>query len=224
MRFRIDLKIFLFIILFYFTKQVDIYALIMIFAIIHEMGHLLMGILVKMKPNKLEIMPFGVTVSFKLKPKDYNVKIKKSNLLELKKIIVAMAGPMTNVIIAIITYNLKIDYQIKNTIIYSNILIIIFNLLPIYPLDGGRILSSILHIFCGKKIAEKSINNISIVVALILTVLVSIVIINIHNIAILIALGYIWILVIKEKVLFENRQNLYRKIDKITLENYKQNY
>lgn len=224
MRFRIDLKIFLFIILFYFTKQIDIYALIMIFAIIHEMGHLLMGILLKMKPNKLEIMPFGVTVSFKLKPKDYNVKIKKANLLELKKIIVAMAGPMTNVIIAIITYNLKIDYQIKNTIIYSNILIIIFNLLPIYPLDGGRILSSILHIFYGKKIAEKSINKISIIVVLMLTVLVSIVIINIHNIAILIALGYIWILVIKENILFENRKNLYRKIDKITLENYKQNY
>ena len=34
MRFRIDLKIFIFLILFYFTKQIESYAFIMIFAII----------------------------------------------------------------------------------------------------------------------------------------------------------------------------------------------
>ena len=39
MRFRIDLKIFLFIILFYFTNQLELYALIMIFDILHELGH-----------------------------------------------------------------------------------------------------------------------------------------------------------------------------------------
>lgn len=41
MRFRIDLKIFLFIILFYCTKQIEVYAMIMFFAILHEMGHLI---------------------------------------------------------------------------------------------------------------------------------------------------------------------------------------
>ena len=39
MRFRIDLKIFIIIILFYLTKQIQIYALIMIFALIHELAH-----------------------------------------------------------------------------------------------------------------------------------------------------------------------------------------
>ena len=41
MRFRIDLKIFIFLIIFYFTKQIEIYAMIMLFALIHELGHLL---------------------------------------------------------------------------------------------------------------------------------------------------------------------------------------
>ena len=62
MRFRIDLKIFIIIILFYLTKQIQIYALIMIFALIHELAHLLAGILIKMKPEKLEIMPFGFSI------------------------------------------------------------------------------------------------------------------------------------------------------------------
>ena len=40
MRFRIDLKIFVFLILFYLTKQIEIYAMVMFFCIIHELGHL----------------------------------------------------------------------------------------------------------------------------------------------------------------------------------------
>ena len=79
MRFRIDLKIFIFLIIFYFTKQIEIYAMIMLFALIHELGHLLAGILMGMKPEKIELMPFGVSIAFKIEPNDYNKKIKKEN-------------------------------------------------------------------------------------------------------------------------------------------------
>ena len=82
MRFRIDLKIFIFLIIFYFTKQIEIYAMIMLFALIHELGHLLAGILMGMKPEKIELMPFGVSISFKIKVEEYNKKIKKGNMLE----------------------------------------------------------------------------------------------------------------------------------------------
>lgn len=41
MRFRIDLKIFGFLILFYFTKQIEIYSLMMLFCFLHELGHLI---------------------------------------------------------------------------------------------------------------------------------------------------------------------------------------
>ena len=94
MRFKIDLKIFLFVIIFYFTKQIHIYALIMLFAFIHELGHLMAGILCGMKPERLEIKPYGVSISFKLFPKDYNIKIGKGSKLEIKKIFVAIAGPI----------------------------------------------------------------------------------------------------------------------------------
>ena len=93
MRFRIDLKIFLFLILFYVTKQIETYVIIIVFAIIHELGHLMAGLIMGMKPEKIELMPYGISISFKLKPKDYNKKILKANLLEIKKILVAIAGP-----------------------------------------------------------------------------------------------------------------------------------
>lgn len=46
---KIDLKIFLFAIIFYFTKQIKIYALLMILALVHELGHLVCGICLGLK-------------------------------------------------------------------------------------------------------------------------------------------------------------------------------
>ena len=61
MVFRLDLKIFIFLILFYFTKQIKIYTLILIFAIIHEISHLIVGILLKSKVKKITLMPLGLS-------------------------------------------------------------------------------------------------------------------------------------------------------------------
>lgn len=57
MRLRIDLKIIIFLLLFYLTKQIEIYSIIMCFCIIHELGHIFMGIILGLKPEKIEIMP-----------------------------------------------------------------------------------------------------------------------------------------------------------------------
>ena len=181
MRLRIDLKIFIFLIVFYFTKQIEIYSIIMIFAIIHEMGHMLMGILLGLKPEKVEIMPFGVAVSFKVKSEDYNEKIKNARKIELKKIAIATAGPLTNLILILIFLYLP---NINIKFVYANLLIMLFNLIPIFPLDGGRILKSIIHIFKGYKTAIIYTNKISNTVLLIITTLSSIAIMYYKNIAI----------------------------------------
>ncbi|MFQ9264888.1 MAG: site-2 protease family protein [Clostridia bacterium] len=208
MRFRIDLKIFVFLIIFYFTKQIEIYAMIMFFALIHELGHLLAGLLLGMKPEKIELMPFGVSISFKIKVEEYNKKIKKGNLLEIKKILVAIAGPLTNFIIILITNSLKIDIFKGLIIIYTNFLIMILNLLPIYPLDGGRVLKGILHINFGIRKSELYTNIISKVMVAIITAISSIMILRVHNIAILLIDMYLWYLVIKEDTIFKKRMQL----------------
>ena len=51
MQFKIDIKIFIFLIVFYITGQLWFYAIILSFAVIHELGHLVTGILVGMKPT-----------------------------------------------------------------------------------------------------------------------------------------------------------------------------
>lgn len=212
MRFRIDLKIFIFLIIFYITKQIEIYAMIMFFALIHEFGHLIAGLLMGMKPEKIEIMPFGVSISVKINPKEYNSKIKKGNKLEIKKIMVALAGPITNFIIILIVSNLKLDLIKTLLIVYTNFIIMIFNLLPIYPLDGGRILKGILYIIFGKRKAEKYTNIISNITVITITAILSILILYVHNIAILLIDIYLWYLLLKENSIYKNRQEIYKKI------------
>lgn len=212
MKFRIDLRIFLFLMLFYFTKQIEIYLMILVFAFIHELGHLLTGILLGMKPEKIGIMPTGLSISFKPKFKDYNA-MKKSNLFEVKKIIVAVAGPLTNLIIILITENLKINIFLEIMIILSNLVIFLFNLIPIYPMDGGRILKGILHIIFGKNKANKYIHKVSFFIIIITTCIASIGVLYFKNIAIFIAISYLWYVYLKENKEYKIRKNIYEIIE-----------
>lgn len=214
MRFKIDLKIILFLILFYFTKQIETYAVIILFAVIHEIGHLLAGLALRMKPESIKLMPYGLSISFKLIPKDINKKIGKGNLLEIKKIIVAMAGPLTNLMIILIILHINIDLFSNLIVIYANLLIMIFNLIPIYPLDGGRILKGILHMLDGKEISEKRINNISFITLIILTFISSIGIYYLKNVAIFFIIIYLWILYISEDIIYKKRLKIYNLIKK----------
>ena len=215
MQIKINLSLFILIVLFYFTNQLEMYAILMLFVIIHELGHLIVGILLGLRPNKLELMPLGVSISFGLDTKEYNYKIGKGNLLSVKKIIIALAGPITNIIIALIyiitdanSFGIQREY-----IIYSNLLISIFNLLPIYPLDGGRICKKILHIFCGLRKSIDYTNAISKMSIILLTAICSIMILYIKNVAVLLILGYLWIIFLRENKKYKMKKNIYNILD-----------
>ena len=199
MKIRIDLKIFIFLVIFYITNQIKIYIIIMFFCFLHEIGHILVGIILKMKLEKLEIMPCGLSSSFRAYTTDFNYKIKNGNLLELKNIIVAISGPALSFILIIIFSYVDIQYIAKQEAIYSNLVILIFNLIPLYPLDGGRIIKGILHIEFGSERSENIINNISKVTMVILTITSSIVVYYLKNIAIFLVCIFLWNLILKEK-------------------------
>lgn len=204
MQIKINLQIFLFIIIFILTHQIEIYSYIMLFAFIHEIGHMLAGIILKLKPKSLNLMPFGVSVTFE----DYTYK----KLIEIKKIVIALAGPLTNIIIAI----LGIIFNFKEIIIYSNILISLFNLIPLYPLDGGRILKGVIRIKLNKEEADNIINKISNILIILFTAISSIAILYLKNIAIVFILVYLWIIIIKENKKYRIKKMMYDVLQKNT--------
>ena len=75
MQIKLDLKIFIFIIIFVLTRQIEIYGMLMLFAFFHELGHLLAGVLLGFKPKSLRINPLGLSISFWIKAEDYNRRV-----------------------------------------------------------------------------------------------------------------------------------------------------
>lgn len=210
MNIKLNLNIFLFIALFFLTGQLEIYALVMIFALIHELSHLVCGVLLGFKVNTLQIMPLGFAIEFETPVDEYNKKILKSNIISVKKVFIASAGPLINLLIVI----LGIILDIEANMVYANFLIFIFNLLPIYPLDGGRILRNILKIFLGNRKANTYTNTVTNISAIVLTMLASVLIIAYKNIAIIAILIAIWGMTIKENIIYNTYKKIYKTIDK----------
>lgn len=75
-----------------------------------------------------------------------------TNIPERDSIPVVLAGPLSNLILAISCIPLSIILEetglspFLNTLFIINILMFIFNMLPIFPMDGGRILKDFLFL------------------------------------------------------------------------------
>lgn len=217
MQIKIDLKLFIVVLIFLLTRQLDIYIILMLFAILHEFGHLIVGVILGFKPKRIEILPVGVSACFYTNCQNYNEKVECGNKLALKKIVISLAGPIANLSIAVICafLNCPILGLSVQFLVYANILIGIFNLIPIYPLDGGRIIKNIVHIKWGLKKSYKCIYFISNVTIILLTAISSIAVLYLKNISILIILIYLWGLVITQNKIYNSKMQIYRLIDEV---------
>lgn len=191
LKIRIDLKILICLIIFYFTKQLKIYLIVMLFAFLHELGHIIVGIILKKKIEKIEIMPFGLSAAFYT---DYDDKY-----YNIKEIFVAIAGPISSLIFSILFNYIELPGLEKQDAIYANLLILFFNLIPLYPLDGGRVIKGILHIKMGIIQTEEIIDKISNITMIVLTIISSITVYYYKNIAIFLVCIFLWTTVLQEK-------------------------
>lgn len=145
---RIHPATFLFLILLLITGYGSVLIPYMISIIIHELSHATVAKKLGYCLDKIWILPYGASISFKehfFNPED-EVKI-------------AIAGPLSNVILLVLTVSLwwifPPSYVHTYSFAISNFSIAAFNLLPAFPLDGGRVLNSILKTKLKASVATK---------------------------------------------------------------------
>lgn len=187
MKIEINLKIILLLILIVILNKIEIYMLFIIFILCHELSHMVMGIILGFKPKTLRLNPLGVSIEFY----NYDENNKKN---KWKRILTYLAGPLINLLIGMIFYFIDIEIEIKTKIIYTNLLIGIFNLLPILPLDGGKVLKEILKLIYNPKIASIFMINITKSILIIVSLIYSIVIFQMKNFMIFLLIVYLWYL------------------------------
>ncbi|RSK29394.1 stage IV sporulation protein FB [Bacillus sp. HMF5848] len=101
---------------------------------IHEMGHALMAHFFSWRIRKIQLLPFGGVAEFD----------EHGNRSAKEEFLVTIAGPIQHVWIAALAFLLSVGNVIPDylyeTIMLHNAAILLFNLLPILPLDGGKLI------------------------------------------------------------------------------------
>lgn len=101
---------------------------------IHELGHACMANYYGWRIKKIELLPFGGVAEVE----EYGNKSMK------EEIMVLLAGPFQHVWIFLLCKYLFVlgllSEELYTFLFYNNLSILCFNLLPIWPLDGGKLI------------------------------------------------------------------------------------
>ena len=106
---------------------------------VHEMGHYLALGLCRVPIQALEIAPFGI-------------RMHTGRLTNREALLCALAGPMAGLLL--ITLSRFLPYTALCAFLQT-----IFNLLPVYPLDGGRALRAMLSLLTNRESTVYAVEN-----------------------------------------------------------------
>ena len=111
--------------------------------IIHELGHVLFIKLFHYPILDITLYPFGGVTRVS---KDINTPV-------LREVLIASGGIILQIILFMVVFLLPLRIGTKALIYKYNLSIMVFNMLPIIPLDGSIILNAILNRFFSFKIS-----------------------------------------------------------------------
>jgi Zn-dependent protease len=145
--------------------QIGFIVAVFICVVLHELGHVKAAAYYKIPTDKITLLPIGGVAAIKRMPEK-----------PFEELVVAIAGPLVNVIIALALFLVfpvtEIFESIANAnpeevagisslsqlpfyLFSANIILFAFNLIPAFPMDGGRILRALLSMKMSRLRATK---------------------------------------------------------------------
>ncbi len=132
--------------------QVVFVVLVFVCVVLHEFGHVFAARVYGIRTSDVTLLPIGGVASLERMPEKPG-----------QEIFVALAGPAVNLVIAAglalalgATFDLSQMTQIEEVksslagrLAAANMLLFLFNLIPAFPMDGGRVLRALLAIPMG---------------------------------------------------------------------------
>jgi Zn-dependent protease/CBS domain-containing protein len=129
------------------VKIVIFFLLIFLCVLLHELGHAFAAKAYGIRTVDITLLPIGGVARMERMPEK-----------PAQELVVAIAGPLVNVVIAAallfvlaVTGNLDFGEVLDPTrfnamwaLLYTNVMMVVFNLIPAFPLDGGRVLRALL--------------------------------------------------------------------------------
>ena len=183
-----DVTFFLVILVILVLGKVEMFALVSASIFLHEIAHVCAGIIFGWEVLALRILPVG-----------FNAVLNERGCTKSGRVIVYAIGPIINLLLALFAIVIEVygfpESQYAKLFKLINLSLCIFNLLPIIPLDGGRILREILKDSFGTFRARKILRWISIIFSIIFVILGILQIkISIYNFSLLLIGAYVFFL------------------------------
>lgn len=121
--------------------------LCLVTALLHECGHIFCAAKMGFACSEVKIMPYGASAAYEIDG------IRAGDELKL-----ALAGPLVNAAVCVALAGLwwffPDSYAYTDSVMDANLAMLLVNLLPAYPLDGGRALGCLLRKFFGRRTAD----------------------------------------------------------------------
>ncbi len=129
--------------------------------LVHEFAHVLVAKHFGYKLESFSLSPYGASL-------DYKEKIFEPK----EEFLIAISGPLVNITLATIIVSLwwvfPPFYMITSSFVKQSYLFALFNLLPCYPLDGGRVATALLQNIVSREKAIKIVSLLNLVFAIFL--------------------------------------------------------
>ena len=133
---KIHFYLFLWLAFLFWKGKIALFLLYYLCDFLHEVAHIVMALLLNVNVVEIYFMPFGISARYE----DYH-------LTAVQECLISLAGPLISFFLFLFCKNIEVQ-----TI---NFIIFFINILPLYPLDGGRILNQIAIGLLGEKYGKK---------------------------------------------------------------------